>query len=110
VYLFTSTIEPDFDGLADPIDTNTNVIKGISDTHTAAGTYRNAECVFLSKNSTLRSFIVLSVGLKNDDGTNLVDLEIDLWKSHPANSKNSKRRLMWTRFAGAMWQKTYGLL
>ncbi len=61
--------------------------ESISHTHAAAGTYRNAERVFLSKNSSLRSLIVLSVALKNDDGINLVDLaHIDPWKSLLTNS------------------------
>jgi hypothetical protein len=84
-------MEPNFDGLADPFDANTNVVASISDTHAAAGTYRNAERVFLSKNSSLRSLIVLSVGLKNDDGVDLVDLEIDPWKSLPTNSTKPQK-------------------
>jgi hypothetical protein len=84
-------MEPNFDGLADPFDANTNVIESIFDTHAAAGTYWNSKCVFLSKNSSVRSLIVLSVGLKNDDGVNLVDLEIDPWKSLPANSTKPKK-------------------
>jgi hypothetical protein len=39
----------------------------------------------------LGSLIVLSVGLKNDDGADLVDLEIDLWKSLPANSTKPQK-------------------
>jgi hypothetical protein len=84
-------MEPNFDGLADPFDANTDVIESISDTHTAAGTYRNAECIFLSKNRSLRSLIALSVGLKNDASANLIDLEIDLWKSLPANSTKPQK-------------------
>jgi hypothetical protein len=91
VNLFTSIIKPNFDGLADLFDANTDVVESISDTHGAAGTYRNAECVFLSKNSSLRSLIVVSVGLKNDDGINLIDLEIDPWKSLPANSSKPQK-------------------
>jgi hypothetical protein len=78
-------MEPNFDGLANPFDANTNVVESISPTHTAAGTHQNAEHVFLSKNSSLRSLIVLSVGLKNDDGINLIDPAIDPWKSLPPN-------------------------
>jgi hypothetical protein len=84
-------MEPNFDGLADPFDANTDVVESISDTYAAAGTYWNAECVFLEKNSSLRSLIVLSVGLKNDDGINLIDLEIDPWKSLPANSTKPQK-------------------
>ncbi len=84
-------MEPNFDGLANPFDTSTNVIEGISDMYTATGTYWNAMCVFLSQNSSLSSLIVLSVGLKNDDGANLVDLEIDPWKSLPANSTKPQK-------------------
>jgi hypothetical protein len=84
-------MEPNFDGLADPFDANTNVIESISDMHAAAGTYRNAKCDFLSKSCSLRSLIILSIGLKNDDGANLVDLEIDLWKSLPANSTKPQK-------------------
>jgi hypothetical protein len=40
-------MEPNFDGLADPFDVNTDVVESISDTHAAAGTYWNAERVFL---------------------------------------------------------------
>jgi hypothetical protein len=84
-------MEPDFDGLADPFDANTDVVESISHTHAAAGTYRNAERVFLSKNNSLRSLIVLSIGLKNDDGINLVDLAIYLWKSLPTNSTKPQK-------------------
>jgi hypothetical protein len=84
-------MEPDFDGLADPFDASTDAIQGISDTHAASVTYQNAKCIFLSKNSSLRSLIVLSVGLKKDDGANLIDLEIDPWKSLPANSKKMQK-------------------
>jgi hypothetical protein len=91
VNLFTSTMEPNFDGQADPFDANTDVVESISDTHAAAGTYWNAKRVFLSKNSSLRSLIVLSIGLKNDDGINLVDLEIDPWKSLPTNSTKQQK-------------------
>jgi hypothetical protein len=79
-------MEPDFDGLADLFDANTDVVESISHTHAAAGTYRNAERVFLSKNSILRSLIILSIGLKNDYGVDLLDLAIDPWKSLPTNS------------------------
>jgi hypothetical protein len=79
-------MEPDFDGLTDPFDANTDVVESISPTHTAAGTHWNAERVFLSKNSSLRSLIVLSVGLKNDEGVDLVDPAIDPWKNLPPNS------------------------
>jgi hypothetical protein len=84
-------MEPNFDGLVNPFDTSTLVIEGISDMHTATGTYWNAMCVFLSKNSSLSSLIVLSVGLKNDDGTNLVDLEIDPWKNLPVNNTKPQK-------------------
>jgi hypothetical protein len=84
-------MDPNFDGLADPIDANTNVNEGISDMHTAAGTYQKAKYVLLSKNSSLRSLIVLSVGLKNDDGVGLVDLEINPWKSLPTNSTKPQK-------------------
>jgi hypothetical protein len=46
-------MEPNFDGLADPFDANTDVVDSISYTHAEAGTHRNAEHVFLSKNSSL---------------------------------------------------------
>jgi hypothetical protein len=42
-------MEPNFDGLADPFDANTNVVESISDVHAAAGTYQNAKCVFYRK-------------------------------------------------------------
>jgi hypothetical protein len=84
-------MEPDFDGLADPFDANTNVVESISHTHAAAGTYRNAKHVLLLKNSSLRSLIVLSVGLKNNDGINLVDLAIDPWKSLSTNSTKPRK-------------------
>jgi hypothetical protein len=84
-------MNPNFDGLAIPIDANTNVIESISDMQAAAGTYQKVECVFLWKNSSLRSLIVLSVGLKNDYIVNLVRLEIDLWKSLPTNSTKRQK-------------------
>jgi hypothetical protein len=46
-------MEPDFNGLADPFDANTDVVDSISHTHAVAGTHQNAEHVFLSKNSSL---------------------------------------------------------
>jgi hypothetical protein len=96
-------MEPDFDGLADPFDANTDVVDSISHTHAVAGTHRNAERVFLSKNSSLRSLLFLSLSLKNDDGVDLVDLAMDPWKSLPPNSTKPQRRIMQTRYAGAMW-------
>jgi hypothetical protein len=42
-------MDPNFDGLADPIDANIDVNESISDMHTAAGTYQKAEYVLLSK-------------------------------------------------------------
>jgi hypothetical protein len=42
-------MKPNFDRLADPFDANTNVVESISHMHAAAGTYRNAKHVFLSK-------------------------------------------------------------
>jgi hypothetical protein len=46
-------MEPNFDGLADPFDANTDVVDSISPMHAVVGTHWNAERVLLSKNSSL---------------------------------------------------------
>ena len=81
-------MEPNFDIPAKFIDdANTNCgADGRDDTITgehavAARTFKNVESLFLSKNSSLKALVVLSVGLKNSNGEKLIDLEGDPWKS-----------------------------
>ena len=62
-----------------------------SDMHAAAGMIRNAESVFVSKNSSLKALVVLSAGLKNADGTDLIDLEGEPWKSLPVTTIRPQR-------------------
>jgi hypothetical protein len=52
----------------------------------APSTSQKAECVFLSKNSSLRALIALSVGLTNVDDVDLIVLEVNPWKSLPTNT------------------------
>jgi hypothetical protein len=88
-------MEPGFDdpGKFIGANTNTNGVDSISGKHAAASTFKNAECVFLSKNSTLMALIVLSVGLKNVDGVNLINLEGDPWKTLPVKQQDHGRRI-----------------
>ena len=69
-------------------DGNSNSSPGV---HGAACTSRNAESVFISKNSSLKALAVLSAGLKNDDGTDLIDLEGEPWKSLPVTTIRPQR-------------------
>jgi hypothetical protein len=59
--------------------------------HAAASTSCNAESVFVSKNSSLKALAVLSAGLKNADGADLIDLEGDPWKSLPVRTIRPQR-------------------
>ena len=43
----------------------------------------SAEHIFEEKNKSMKSLIVLCCGLKNSDGTNLIDINDDPWKSLP---------------------------
>ena len=43
----------------------------------------SAEHIFEEKNKSMKSLIVLCCGLKNSDGTNLIDIDDDPWKSLP---------------------------
>jgi hypothetical protein len=104
-------MEPGFDGLANPFDANTNEIDSISDMHTAAGTYWNDECVFLSKNSSLRSLIFsFHRPQKMMMAPTLLTLRLICGKVSQPTAQNYKRRIMQIRFSSAMWQKIYGLL
>jgi len=58
---------------------------------TPQATCMTAEGVFLSKNSSFRCIVVLSVGLKNNEGADLIDLDSNPWKSIPvATTKPQK--------------------
>ena len=58
---------------------------------TPQATCMTAEGVFLSKNSSFRCIVVLSVGLKKNEGADLIDLDSDPWKSIPvATTKPQK--------------------
>ena len=59
--------------------------------HAAACTSPSAESVFISKNSSLKALALLSAGLKNDDGTDLIDLEGEPWKSLPVTTIRPQR-------------------
>ena len=43
----------------------------------------SAEKIFNDKNKSMKSLIVLCCGLLNSDGTNLIDINEDPWKSLP---------------------------
>ena len=50
-----------------------------------------AKGVFLSKNQSFRCIVVLSVGLKNNEGADLIDLDSDLWKSIPVTTTKPQK-------------------
>ena len=50
-----------------------------------------AEGVFLSKNQSFRCIVVLSVGLKNNEGADLIDLDSDPWKSIPVTTTKPQK-------------------
>ena len=90
ITFLVSTMEPavfDDDANANG-DGNSNSSSGA---HAAACTSRNAESVFISKNSSLKALAVLSAGLRNDDGTDLIDLEGEPWKSLPVTTIRPQR-------------------
>ncbi len=90
ITFLVSTMEPaEFDDDANANgDGNGDSSSGV---HAAACTSRNAESVFISKNSSLKALAVLSAGLKNDDGTDLIDLEGEPWKSLPVTTIRPQR-------------------
>ena len=58
---------------------------------TPQATCMTAKGVFLSKNISFRCIVVLSVGLKYNEGTDLIDLDSNPWKSIPvATTKPQK--------------------
>ena len=79
ITFLVSTLEPDCAEFNDNANAN-----GDGNSASAAGkdaaacTSCNAESVFTSKNSSLKALAVLSAGLKNADGTDLIDLEGEL--------------------------------
>ena len=81
-FSFDSTVDLNTDGRTDVTDIN---VDGIDSTapgeFVAPSTYQKAENVFLSKNSSLRALIVLSMGLTSVDSVDLIDLEVDPPKS-----------------------------
>jgi hypothetical protein len=92
VNLFTSTMEPN--NWAEFNDANANGVgnsASASGKHAAASTSRNAESVFVSINSSLKALAVLSAGLKNADGADLIELEGDPWKSLPVRTIRPQR-------------------
>jgi hypothetical protein len=65
---------PNIDGRTDVSDVNVDTPCKPA---VQSASYQKAESIFLSKNSSLRTLIVLSVGLKNVKGDDLIDLEVN---------------------------------
>ena len=59
---------------------------------TPQATCMTAEGVFLSKNSSFRCIVVLSIGLKNNEGADLIDLDSDPWKSIPVTTTKPQKK------------------
>ena len=89
-------MDPNFDQRTDVNDVN--VVTVNLDTPckppVPSALYQKVECVFLSKYICLRSLFVLSVGLKNVDSVDLIDLEVDPRKSLPVNTKKNRKMMI----------------
>ena len=67
------------------LDTSFDTSIDIGSSEPAEESYASlsAEHIFEEKNKSMKSLIVLCCGLKNSDGTNLIDINDDPWKSLP---------------------------
>ncbi len=52
---------------------------------------KNAGSVFINKNSSFKSLIVLAIGLKDDNGDALIDLAVDPWSSLSSSTTRPTR-------------------
>ena len=59
----------------------------------AAPPPKNAESAFLEKNSSIRSLIILSIGIKDDNGAALIDLDADPWTCLPSSTRPQREDL-----------------
>ena len=74
-----------------PVGASTNNMDGSLALTTPQATCMTAKGVFLSKNSSFRCIVVLSVGLKNNEGADLIDLDSDPWKSIPVTTAKPQK-------------------
>ncbi len=52
-----------------------------------------AESAFLEKNSSIRSLVVLSIHIMDDNGAALIDLDVDPWTSLPSSTRPQREDL-----------------
>jgi len=74
-----------------PTGAPTDDMNGTLALPTPQATCLTAEGVFLSKNQSVRCIVVLSVGLKNNEGTDLINLDSNPWKSIPVTTMKPQK-------------------
>ena len=70
---------------------STNNMDGSLALPTPQATCMTAEGLFLSKKSSFRCTVVISVGLANNEGADLIDLDSDPWKSIPVTTMKPQK-------------------
>ena len=70
---------------------STNDMDGSLALPTPQATCMTAEGLFLSKKSSFRCIVVISVGLANNEGADLIDLDSDPWKSIPVTTAKPQK-------------------
>jgi hypothetical protein len=81
---------PAMEGLIPP-GAPTDDMDGTLALPTPQATCLTAEGVFLSTNQSFRCIVVISVGLKNNEGADLIDLDSDPWKSIPVTTTKPQK-------------------
>ena len=74
-----------------PTGAPTNDMDGTLALPTPQAMCLTAKGVFLSKNQSFRCMVVFSVGLKNNEGADLIDLDSDPWKSIPVTTTKPQK-------------------